>query len=207
MTGIELSIVLLGWGVALASPGPATLAIAGTAMDSGRHTALSLAAGVITGSATWAVVAALGLGAAMIANAWVMEMFRYFGAAYLLWLAFKAFRSAIRPRDRSIQAIKAQPAKSAYVKGLMLHLANPKSMFFWGALFAIVISPDAPLRDIVTVGLSCFTLSVTIFISYALLFSTQRAMSIYLKLGRWFDGTFALLFGAAGIKVLTTRLS
>ncbi|OUS04416.1 amino acid transporter [Rhodobacterales bacterium 52_120_T64] len=207
MTLIELAVILGFWVIALASPGPATLAIAGTAMASGRRTALSLAAGVATGSATWGLAAALGLGTVMIANAWVLEILRYVGAAYLFWLALKSLRSALQPRTGTAQPLRIRSAKSAYTKGLMIHLTNPKAILFWGALFAVVISPTAPVRDIIVVGLSCVAVSTFVFISYALIFSTERAMSVYVKLGRWFDGVFATLFGAASLKILTTKLA
>ncbi len=207
MTFIELAVILGFWLVALASPGPATLAIAGTAMVSGRRSALSLAAGVATGSAAWGLAAALGLGTVMIANAWVLETLRYVGAAYLFWLAVKSLRSAFQPRTRTAQPIRIQSTKAAYTKGLMIHLTNPKAVLFWGALFAVVISPTAPMRDIIVVGLSCAAVSTFVFFSYAVVFSTERAMNIYLKLGRWFDGAFAMLFGAASLKILTTKLA
>ncbi len=207
MSAPELAVILVFWLIALASPGPATLAIAGTAMASGRRTAISLAAGVATGSAIWGLAAGLGLGAAMMANAWMLETLRYLGAAYLLWLALKSLRSALRPKTRTAQPVNIGSQRSAYIKGLMIHLTNPKAILFWGALFAVVISPTAPSRDIIIVGLSCATVSTGVFFSYALIFSTNRAMKIYLKLGRWFDGAFAVLFGAASLKILTTRLS
>ncbi len=46
------------------------------------------------GSLIWSISAALGLGAIMLANAWVFEIIRYFGAAYLMYLAYKSARSA-----------------------------------------------------------------------------------------------------------------
>ena len=46
-------LVLLGWAVAGGSPGPATLAISGTAMDLGRAAAGAVAAGMVCASAAW----------------------------------------------------------------------------------------------------------------------------------------------------------
>ena len=71
---INLPLILLAALVASASPGPATLAIAGTSMGSGRASGLSLASGITTGSLMWSVSAALGLGAVMLANAWMFEV-------------------------------------------------------------------------------------------------------------------------------------
>lgn len=92
---VNLPLILLAALIASISPGPATLALAGTSMASGRTSGLALASGKTTGSLMWSVAAALGLGAVMLANAWVFELIRYFGAAYFMFLAYKAARSAL----------------------------------------------------------------------------------------------------------------
>ena len=66
---INLPLILVAAFVAGASPGPATLAIAGTSMASGRTSGLALASGITAGSLIWSISAALGLGAIMLANA------------------------------------------------------------------------------------------------------------------------------------------
>jgi RhtB (resistance to homoserine/threonine) family protein len=204
---VELGLILLGWGIALASPGPATIAIAGTAMAEGRRVALLFAAGVATGSAVWGVLAAIGLGALILSQVWAIEVLRYLGACYLLWLALKSLRSAMRPGSATRQAAAMRNWRAVYLKGLMLHLTNPKAVLFWGALFSVIVSPAAPMRDILVVGLSCMMLSLCIFFGYAVLFSSGRAMTGYLRLRRWFDGVFAVFFGMAGLKILTVRLT
>ena len=47
---INLPLILMASLVAGGSPGPATLAIAGTSMASGRASGLALASGITTGS-------------------------------------------------------------------------------------------------------------------------------------------------------------
>lgn len=137
---IELWIVLLGWAIAGGSPGPATLAISGTAMASGRGAGLAIASGVITGSAALGIAAGLGMSAIMLAHAWVVELVRYAGAAYLLWLSVKSLRRAVVGAPVSA----ANPSRSkAFWKGVALHLTNPKAILSWGAIYAIALPADA----------------------------------------------------------------
>ncbi|WP_430398775.1 LysE family translocator [Ferrovibrio sp.] len=96
---INLPLILAAALLATGSPGPATLNIAGTAMTAGRPFALAVAGGVATGSLMWSTAAAFGLGAVMLANAWLFELLRYAGAGYLIFLAFKSARSALKPGD------------------------------------------------------------------------------------------------------------
>ncbi|TFG86887.1 MAG: LysE family translocator, partial [Hyphomicrobiales bacterium] len=171
------------------------------AMAEGRRTALVFATGVATGSAIWGLLAAVGLGAVILSHAWAIEVLRYAGAAYLLWMALKSLRSAMRPGAAKVQTPVMGDWGAVYLKGLLLHLTNPKAVLFWAALFSVIVSPTAPLRDILVVGLSCLTLSLCIFFGYAVLFSSARAIAGYLRLRRWFDGVFALFFGVAGLKI------
>src|SRR3546814_9652416 len=112
---VNITLVLLAALVATASPGPATLAIAGTSMASGRRYGLALAAGVTTGSLTWSIAAAAGLSAVMLANAWAFEVLRYAGACYLLFPAFKSARSALTPGAPAPRQMAAAPLKGSEV--------------------------------------------------------------------------------------------
>ena len=205
MTPVELAAILLGWAVAVASPGPATLAIAGIAMGSGRPQAVALAAGVITGSAFWGCAAALGLGLVLTTNAWAFEILRYLGAVYLLFLAWRAARSALSPEGAARRAMHVGGLRRAYLRGALIHLTNPKAVLFWGALFTVAVPPTAPVSDIWLVFAACQAVGIPIFLGYAVIFSTPAAMTGYLRARRVFEGAFAVLFGAAGIRLLLSR--
>jgi threonine efflux protein len=204
---INLPVILAAALIASSSPGPATMAIAGTSMTSGRKSGLALAAGVLTGSITWSILAALGLGAVMRANAWLFEVMRYIGAGYLLYLAYKSARGALARQAASIRALAVISPASAYAKGVMLHLTNPKPILFFGSLFAIGIPPGSPPEALALVVGAIALLNVIVFHGYALLFSSAPMVTGYMKLKRWFEAVFAVAFGAAAFKILSARLS
>lgn len=204
---LNLPLILLAAFLSTASPGPATLAIAGASMGSGRKNGLAMAAGITTGSWIWSVSAAMGLGAIMLANAWAFELVRYAGASYLLYLAFKSARAAFARTVSSKVHPRKQTLRSAYLHGLGLHLTNPKAILFFGALFSIGIPVGASTYTLVLVIASVGLQSLLIFHTYAILFSSASMSERYSRLQRWFEGAFAVAFGFAGIKVLTTRIS
>lgn len=203
---VNLPLILLAALIASCSPGPATLAIAGTSMASGRRYGLALASGITTGSLMWSVGAAAGLSVIMLANAWAFEVLRYFGAGYLLFLAVKSARSALRRGAPATSRVAAPTLGAAYRRGLLLHLTNPKAILFFGALYAVGLpagtSPATLAVVILAIGLQSFLM----FHGYALLFSSPPMTAGYAKLRRWFEAAFALAFGAAGFKILTARL-
>ncbi|WP_394687929.1 LysE family translocator [Hoeflea sp.] len=203
---INYPLILTAALLATGSPGPSTLAIAGTAMAQGRIPALALVAGITTGSWLWSIAAALGLSALMLANAWVFEILRYLGAGYLLFLALKSARRALVPGKPTFRSVSAQSLGRAYGKGLAMHLTNPKAILFFGALYSVGVPPTASGAEVASVVLVVGLQSVVIFSFYALLFSNHRVVGIYVSLSRWFEATFALAFGFAGLKLLTARL-
>ncbi len=203
---INLPLILAAALLATASPGPATLAIAGTSMNSGRRYGLALASGVTSGSLMWSTSAAFGLGAIMLANAWVFELMRYFGACYLLFLAYKSARSAFTQSSTNIQGFRVPSAKVAYTKGLALHLTNPKAILFFGSLFSIGVPSGTSLEGLAMVIVAVGLQSFLIFHGYAILFSSATMTAGYAKLRRWFEAAFAVAFGIAGLKILTARL-
>lgn len=203
MLGPEVWLVVLGWAIAGGSPGPATLAISGTAMSAGRAAGVSVASGVVVGSASWGIAAALGMSALMLANAWVFEVIRYAGAAYLLYLAAKSLRSAVRPKPVTMQP---QSNESLFLKGFLIHITNPKAILAWGAIYAIALPSGASAGMVWQLFGLLVTTSIIVFIGYGILFSHPAVVRGYVSAKRWFDALFAALFGAASLKILTARL-
>lgn len=206
MPDVNLPLILFAALIASASPGPATLAIAGTSMASGRRAGLALASGVTTGSLFWSITAAFGLGAVMAANAWMFEIVRYVGAGYLMWLAVKSARSAWYGARPSAQPQAQVTPRRAYLRGMMLHLTNPKAVLFFGALYAVGLPAGTPATSLATVIAAIGLQSLLMFHGYALLFSSAPLAAAYVRLKRWFEAFFALAFGAIALKVLTARV-
>lgn len=212
MQEIHYALILIGAFVAMASPGPATLAIASTSMNQGRVQGLALASGILTGSLFWSCSAAFGLGAVLFANVWLFESLRYIGAAYLLFLAYKSCRSAMANKtdENKILAMtetKQTSLRSAYFRGLVIHLTNPKAILFLGSLFAMGMPSSVSTQGLLSVIVLLTVQSACVNFGYAVLFSNQRICQGYFKMKRAFDTVFALMFGAAGIKILLSKLN
>ena len=203
MLSTEIFLILIGWAVAGGSPGPATLAISGAAMGGGRAAGLAMAAGVVAGSASWGVAAGLGMSALMLANAWIFEVIRYLGAGYLLYLAVKSLRSALKGGGLTMQSVSVE---RLFVKGFLIHITNPKAILAWGAIYAIALPAGAGAAQVWQLFGFLIVTSMFVFFGYGILFSNPAIVRGYTAAKRWFDGIFAALFGAASLKILTARL-
>lgn len=201
----------VAWSIyflAVISPGPATLAIAGTAMANGRSRGVALATGVITGSFIWATLAALGLSALLAQFAYALTGLKIAGGCYLLWLGWKNLRSAARANygavataDREVLSLKA-----CYLRGLGIHLTNPKAIFVWISLVSLGLPAHAPAEVVYIFIGGAMVIGFTSFNMLAVLFSTEPMVRGYAKARRVIEGAMGLFFGLAGLKLLTSRI-
>lgn len=206
MQEINYLLITASAFVAIGSPGPATLAIAGASMSHGRYCGLLLAFGVLTGSLLWSTAAAFGLAAILHANVWVFEFLRYCGAIYLLFLSFKSFRSVFGSSQPTLPESHAATLRESYIKGLLIHLTNPKAVLFFGSLYSIGVPATAQPIELLSVIFTVGVVSACIFLGYAIAFSNAAARRIYLSSKRVFEGVFAVFFGTASYKLLTSEI-
>ncbi|MGI9357016.1 MAG: LysE family translocator, partial [Rhizobiaceae bacterium] len=149
----------------------------------------------------WGVWAAFGLATVMSRFAGAFMVLQAVAGLYLLWLAFKAMRSAFTP-DMDLSARKIEGSKSFVLQGLAIHLTNPKAVLAWVAILSVGVQPGSPLWQTVVMFAGCVLLGITVFCGYALLFSTQRAQTLYLAARRPIDAGVGVLFGTAGLKLV-----
>ncbi|PTW57528.1 threonine/homoserine/homoserine lactone efflux protein [Breoghania corrubedonensis] len=201
-----LLLVYAAYVIAVASPGPSNMAIMGTAMNEGRGPAVALALGIVTGSQTWALLAATGLSAVLTTFAGALFVIKIAGGLYLIHLAWKSARAALSARPAEPMAPARQSSRARlYRRGLLLHLTNPKAVLGWIAIMSLGLRPGAPAYTLAAILAGCALLSVTIFVGYALVFSTKPMVTAYQRARRWIEGTLALVFGYAGIRLLASR--
>ncbi|MFL9941201.1 LysE family translocator [Paraburkholderia graminis] len=201
----DVLIAYSAYFVGTASPGPSNLAIMSLAMSAGRRSALTFALGVVSGSFFWALLASLGLSALLATYSECLVAIKIAGGVYLLWLGFKSARSALAPAALPAgDARQNEPLKRLYLRGLLLHLTNPKAILVWMSIVSLAMSPASGAHT-APVVLGCMAIGVSVFSSYALLFSTASARRVYLAIRRWLDGSLAIMFGIAGFKLLTSK--
>lgn len=206
LPGITLALGACGLG--LMSPGPNVLAIMGTSMSLGRGRGMALAAGVSAGSALWAVATALGLSSLLAAYAGALMVIKIVGGVYLLWLAFKAFRSAARPREletRTLRDGEGQGPVRYFMRGLTVQMTNPKAALTWIAVMSLGFAPGTPAWVAGTIVLGTAALSLTAHSLYALAFSTAPMVRVYGRARRWIQGALCLFFAYAGLRLLASR--
>ena len=200
---LAYSVFLVG----IASPGPNILAVIGTSMGVGRHSGISLALGVACGSFTWALLTAFGLSAILATYASALLLIKVFGGVYLLWLAYKSFKSAASTHD--IEGKELAGGRSTpfgyFKRGYIIQMTNPKAALAWIAIISLGLQEGAPFWVGAAIVIGTFIMSVAIHVLYAVAFSTPAMVRLYGKSRRVIQGVLGTFFAFAGIRLLTSR--
>jgi threonine/homoserine/homoserine lactone efflux protein len=136
-----------------ASPGPAMALIMRRAALRGLGGAVPTVLGLEAGLYVWALCAGAGLAALVAASEVAYLVLRVAGAAFLLYLGVRAWRSAwlSRKAGRQAEAERELPPASprtwwkAFGEGTLVMLANPKAAAFMIAFYPQFVPADQPL--------------------------------------------------------------
>ena len=121
-----------------ATPGPNQLYLVSRTLAQGRAAGLVSLAGTASGLAVHIAAAALGLSAVLAAVPAAYDALRVAGAAYLLYLAWQAWRAP----DAAVAGKVVPVARGAlYRDGALVGVLNPKVALFQLAFFPQFVDP------------------------------------------------------------------
>ena len=128
--------------IMIALPGPSVLLTVAHSISFGWKPALSTVAGATVGIAVQLLVAAVGLTSLLNAVAGAFAWLRWAGAAYLVYLGIRQWRSAGDPVGFDTGQVSK---KNLFVQGLITTITNPKSLIFIAAFLPQFIDAARPL--------------------------------------------------------------
>lgn len=140
-----MSAVMLFAGLAavnIVTPGPGVMLTLTNAIRHSWRDALAGIVGVASGTFLVAALSLLGVGAVLLASSAAFLVMKYTGAAYLVYLGVKMWRSA----PRAFLELQTTPGSLArrFAEGFVLQVSNPNAILFFLALFPQFIDQDAP---------------------------------------------------------------
>lgn len=184
--------------LAVISPGPAVAAVLARSVSVGMHGAVVFIAGLLLGDLTWFTCAAFGLAALATRARVAVEVLRYAGVAYLLFLALRLWARSAQALSLKAASVIEQPWRT-FLGSLTLSLGNPKAIVFYLALMPAVVRLDtlAPSGYLLLALAICGILPA-VLLSYALAASRARRLFKSPQALRWLNrGASAGMAGAA----------
>jgi homoserine/homoserine lactone efflux protein len=119
-------------------PGPNMALIVANSVAYGARFGLLTLAGTASAMVVQLVLVTLGMAAVLGTLGTWFEWLRWIGVAYLLFLGVRQWRAA--PADLTRTRPQPRSARAIYLRGLLVSLTNPKTLFFLGAFFPQFLS-------------------------------------------------------------------
>ncbi|WGS54321.1 LysE family transporter [Paraburkholderia sp. D15] len=198
-TLLTLAGVLL---LSVASPGPNFVIVTSTAVAS-RRAGVATSIGLAAASATWALIATAGLGLVLSHVSWIDTVLRTAGAIYLIWLGVKMIVTARRPLVVENKAVTSD--WNAAKKGYFVSMTSPKSMAFYGSVFALLVPPHAPMWFGVTLVALAAAISLSWYGGLALLASQPAVSRLLVRRKATLEATAGVALVALGGRMLASR--
>ena len=114
------------------APGPDILYLLTKSLADGAKSGIILACGLVSGIVFHTTLVMVGVAALIKSSATALLLLKIFGAAYLLFLAFGAFKSARAGKKLSLSKSGAKSSAAAlYKRGVLMNVLNPKVLLFF----------------------------------------------------------------------------
>lgn len=133
----------LAVAILLLIPGPVVTLVVANSLNHGRPSGLVTVAGASIGNAILLGATAVGLIAFFRLLSEVFEIVRWAGAAYLIWLGIKAWRTH-GAREGAVAPAAARSSRAVFLQGFLIAITNPKAIFFYIAFLPQFVDPRLP---------------------------------------------------------------
>lgn len=143
MTHPDLWLFVAALVTAYLLPGPDMVMVVSTSAMNGEKDGLLVALGLALSRAFHVTLSAIGLAAAFKAYPFLLDVVRWIGAGYFVWIASKILRSGKEGGPKARLAPHAGIA--ALQRGFLTNLINPKAFMFCALLLPQFISAQEPL--------------------------------------------------------------
>lgn len=209
MHGIENYFGFILAGVLLnLTPGADTLYILTRSISQGRRAGIYSVLGISTGILIHTILASLGLSAILAKSAFLFNLVKYIGVAYLFYLGVKMIMDKKNLFENQNQKIETSNLRKVFQQGLITNVLNPKVALFFLSFLPQFINPantEGPipflllgLTFLTTGTLWCFLLAY----SSSLITQTLRNND---KIGKMMQKLSGLVFIGLGIKIVMDK--
>ena len=193
------------WVISL-SPGAGAIASMSCGLQYGFWRGYWNALGLQLGLILQIAIIAAGVGAILAASATAFQIIKWFGVAYLVYLAVKQWRAL--PADLSDESAVRPIGKplSLVFRGFLVNVSNPKALVFMLAVLPQFINPhEALLPQYVAITVTMISVDMLVMAGYTGLASRVLRLLRTPKQQKRLNRTFAGLFIGAATFLATLR--
>ncbi|HEK0909029.1 TPA: LysE family transporter [Pseudomonas putida] len=193
------------WVISL-SPGAGAIASMSSGLQYGFWRGYWNALGLQLGLIVQIAIIAAGVGAILAASATAFQIIKWFGVAYLVYLAYRQWRAL--PMDMSEESAVRPIGKplSLVFRGFLVNVSNPKALVFMLAVLPQFIDPHQPLlAQYLAITATMISVDMLVMAGYTGLASRVLRLLRTSKQQKRLNRTFAGLFIGAATFLATLR--
>lgn len=188
------------------SPGPDNIFVLIQSLSYGKKYGLAVVFGLMTGCLVHTSLVAFGVSYLIVENETLFTLLKIFGVLYLLFLAYKVYRSDAKISIEK-QSEKPKSLSALFRQGFLMNVLNPKVSLFFLALFPGFLFSESlsETYQFFILGLLFIAVSFLVFGSIAL-FSGYFSSFIFKNknAGKILKGLQVIVFVTIAIYILLT---
>ena len=206
-----LAYFLACWVIAI-SPGSGAVLSMTHGLAYGVKKTSATIAGLEAGVAVLILVAGAGVGAVLLASATAFTAIKLLGAAYLIWLGCKQWRSRVSVvptaagAPASLCDASVPSRRQRFLLGLLTNVTNPKGIVFNVAVLPQFISPSRPLAlQLLVLLVTALAVDTVVMHGYAFLASRAQRWLATARARRAQNRVFGGVLMAMGASLLLVK--
>ena len=151
------------------TPGPDNLYVISQSLTNGTKSGIATTIGLISGCIVHTTLLAFGVSAIIAASETIFYGLKIIGACYLLFLAYKVYRS--NPHVDFKNKVSKKTYLQLFKQGVIMNLVNPKILIFFLAFFPGFLWDEFQntIYQFFVLGIVFMTISFVVFSSLAIL--------------------------------------
>lgn len=175
---LDLAQISLYFAAALLlaiTPGPGIFYVAARTLAGGRAEGIASSLGTGLGGLAHVLAGSLGISAIVLASAELFTLLKLMGAAYLIWLGIRSFRTAGSLAAGVFAA--NQPSlgsRRAFREGVLVEALNPKTAAFFLAFVPQFLDPAQGHVGLQFIILGCISVLLNTLADIAVAFAANR---------------------------------
>lgn len=215
MLPLETALSFFGIAILLAlSPGPDNVFVLMQSATNGRRAGLFVVLGLCTGLIGHTLAVTVGLAAVFAASTSAFTALKLIGAAYLLYLAWGAWRAKpdvpdLAHSDTAPTAARVAPKDWAlFRRGIIMNLTNPKVSLFFLAFLPQFTSPERGSVALQTISLGAlFMLATLLIFSTIAVFSGAfgEMLQKSARAQRWLNRVAGIVFVGLALRLIFSQ--
>ncbi|MEW9209266.1 LysE family translocator [Citrobacter werkmanii] len=193
--------------IIVASPGTGVLYTVATGISDGARVSIIAALGCTLGIVPHILTVITGLAAILHTSEISLEIIKYLGVAYLLYMAWKTLNE--NKNLNMASKTKKQSLRQVITSAILINLLNPKlSMFFLAFLPQFVIKGEiSPVSQMLKMSLIFMVMTFFVFTVYGISAASIRQHVVAnAAVQRWVLRFFAVAFAGLAVKLALMQI-